>query len=265
MAVFTRKRLARIGFGLAALISGAAVVVGCGTDSHDQGNHSGPQVVAASSWEAAFAEAAGAIDVTVIVPAAIAHAPDYDPKPSDLVAVADADFVLYAPFEGFAGRLREAAGSPAKMVQVDLDNSHDKVIAEVRRLADLFGTRAAADRWIGGFDSEYAKLSAQVRAAWRQAQPPTVVAQAFVGFAAQLAGAQVLGTYGPAEVTAKQVVELSRLNPQFVFANEQMDTGTVLPGAPARQVQLSNYPTKDDDLLTVYQDAAAKIIAALRG
>jgi hypothetical protein len=29
----------------------------------------------------------------------IAHAPDYDPKPSDLAKVGTADYVLYAPFD----------------------------------------------------------------------------------------------------------------------------------------------------------------------
>ena len=264
MAVITRKRLVRLGFGFIALITGASTAVGCTAAGPDHTDHVGPRVVAASSWEAAFAKAAGATDVTVIVPAAIKHAPDYDPKPSDLLAVSKADVVLYAPFEGFAGRIKDAAGSSAKMVPVDLDNSHDKVIAEVRRLGDLFGTRAAADNWVIRFDAEYGKLSADVRASWPDAQPPKVITQAFVGFAAQLSGARVLGTYGPGEVTAKQVADLSALHPQFVFANEQMDTATILAGGPARQLALSNYPTGDDDLLTVYADTASKIIAALK-
>ncbi|WP_227983679.1 metal ABC transporter substrate-binding protein [Nocardia spumae] len=265
MAFITRKRLARLGFGITALITAASAVAGCGSGDHGHGDHTGARVVAASSWEAAFAKAAGATDVTVIVPAAIEHAPDYDPKPSDLVAVSRADFVLYAPFEGFAGKIKDAAGSSARMVSVNLDNSHDNVLSEVRRLGDMFGTRPAADTWLRDFDTVYGTLSADLRAAWRNTQPPTVIAQSFLGFAAQMSGARVLGTYGPGEVTAKQVAELSGLRPQFVFANAQMDTGTVLSGAGARQLDLSNYPTANDDLLTVYRDTAATIIAALRG
>ena len=43
------------------------------------------------------------------MPTSVHHAPDYDPKPSDLTAVAEADFVLYAPFEPFAAKIKEAA------------------------------------------------------------------------------------------------------------------------------------------------------------
>ena len=264
MALIARKRLARHRFGIAALMIGALVAAGCGSGDQEHGEHTGPHVVAASSWEAAFAKAAGATDVTVIVPASIKHAPDYDLKPSDLVAVSKADVVLYAPFEGFAGKIKDAAGSSAKMVQLNLDNSHDNVAGEVRRLGDLFGTRANADTWLRGFDAEYRKLSAELRAARRNGQPPKVVTETVVGYAAQMSGAQVLGTYGPGEVTAAQIADLSARKPEFVFASEQMDNGTVLSGAAARQLDLTNYPTADDDLLTVYRDTAAKIAAALK-
>lgn len=263
MVLIARNRFARIGFGVVALITGAALAAGC-SSSGDHAEHSGPRVVAASSWEAAFARAAGATDVTVIVPAAIKHAPDYDPKPSDLATVAKADFVLYAQFEGFAGKIKDAAGSKAKTVEVNLDNTKDTMESEVRRLGDLFGTRTTADKWIAEFETSYRGLADRIKAAWVGGQPPKVVTEVFMGFAAQLSGAQVLGTYGPAEITPGQVADLAAKKPQFVFGNEQMDSGSIL-GSSVKQLALTNYPTKDQDLLTVYQDAATKITAALKG
>ncbi|MBU3065916.1 metal ABC transporter substrate-binding protein [Nocardia sp. NEAU-G5] len=260
----TRRRFVRLGIGVVALITGAEVLAGCGSGQQDHGSHTGPHVVAASSWEAAFAEAAGATDVTVIVPPSIKHAPDYDPKPSDLAAVSKADFVLYAQFEGFASKIKDAAGSKAKVLQLNLDNSRDNVVKQVRTLGDAFGTRASADRWIQNFGTEYDTLAGEAKAAWRDGQPPKVVAETFMGFAAQLSGAQVLGTYGPEEVTAKQVADLSATKPQFVFSNAQMDTGTVLPGTSATQIALTNYPTQGYDLLSVYRDAESKIVAVLK-
>ncbi|GAB3483998.1 zinc ABC transporter substrate-binding protein [Amycolatopsis cihanbeyliensis] len=256
---------------LLALTAGALLLAGCGSAGGDAeenapaGRGEGPGVVAASAWEGAFARAAGATNVTVIVPPSIKHAPDYDPKPSDLAAVAEADYVLYAPFEGFAGKLKDAAGSSAELVELKLDNARDTMTAEIRRLAGMFGTEQAAESWIGGFETEYDRLSSEVRDAWREGKPPKVVHQAFLGFAAQLAGAEVLGTYGPGPVTARQLAELSAKEPEFVFDNEQMSTGTVLPGSSARQLGLSNYPGEDMELLSVYRTTAQRIIAALRG
>ena len=124
-------------------LTAALLLAGCGTTAQTPSPQSGPKVVATTSWEAGFAKAAGATDVTVIVPKSVLHAPDYDPKPSDLKAVAGADYVLYAPFESFATKITDAAGSNAKKVEVALDNSRDKVKAEVTRLGELFGTQAA--------------------------------------------------------------------------------------------------------------------------
>ncbi|MFD0535439.1 metal ABC transporter solute-binding protein, Zn/Mn family [Actinomadura luteofluorescens] len=98
---------------LAAVVTAASVLVACGssggTEDGAASGEGGPRVVAASTWEAAFARAADARDVDVIVPPGISHPPDYDPKPSDIAKVAGADFVLYAAFEGFAPKLKSAA------------------------------------------------------------------------------------------------------------------------------------------------------------
>ncbi|MEU5692358.1 zinc ABC transporter substrate-binding protein [Actinosynnema sp. NPDC020468] len=246
-----------------ALVALALVLTGCGTQA-TPASTTGPKVVATTTWEAGFAKAAGALDVTVIVPKSVVHAPDYDPKPSDLATVAKADFVLYAPFEGFATKITAAAGSSAKTVEVALDNDRDKVKAEVLRLGELFGTRSAAEKWTAAFDTEYARLADEVKAAWPGGRRPTVVAQAFVGYAAALAGAEVLGTYGPAPVTASQVAELSAKQPGFVFDNAHMSTGTVLPDTTAKQVSIVNYPEDDLDLLGVYRVNAKSIAEALR-
>ena len=214
------------------------------------GKDTGPVVVATTGWEGAFAKAAGAEDVTVIVPESVQHAPDYDPKPSDLAAVADADFVLYAPFEPYAEKFKEAAGGDAELVEVGLDNDAAKVRAEVTRLG-------------GMFDTEYGKLRKDLKSAWPGGRAPTVVAQVFSAWSAKLAGAEVVGTYGPEAVTAEQLSDLSRKKPQLVLDNVHMTAGTVLPDSGARQVGIVNYPDKDLDLLTVYKNAATTLEKAM--
>jgi zinc transport system substrate-binding protein len=240
---------------------------GCSSagDKHDHGGHDHPTVVATTTWEAAFAKAAGAEDVTVIVPASVHHAPDYDPKPSDLTAVADADFVLYAPFEPFASKIKEAAGSKAKLIEVNLDNSADKATAQVKALGNEFGTAAAADAWTATFTAEYDKLGSDIRAAWPGGKQPTAVAQVFSTWAAQLAGAGIVGTYGPEAVTPGQLSALAAKKPDFVLDNAHMSTGTVLPDTGAKQIAIVNYPGQDQELMSVYRDAAAASKKAMSG
>ncbi|RSS47747.1 ABC transporter substrate-binding protein [Streptomyces sp. WAC07061] len=258
---------------LLALSAALLLTAACGNDqaSDDAPAKSGggakdkPVVVVTTTWEGAFARAAGAEDVKVIVPQSVHHAPDYDPKPSDLAAVAKADFVLYAPFEPYAAKIREAAGSRAKLVEVDLDNDPDKVRAEVDRLGALFGTADAAAQWKTGFDAEYGKLNKELQAVWPGGKSPAVVSQVFTAWSAKLAGATVAGTYGPEAVTPAQLAELSAKKPALVLDNAHMSTGTVLPDSGARQVRIVNYPGEDLDLLPVYRNAAAELRKAMAG
>ncbi|MEU6019089.1 zinc ABC transporter substrate-binding protein [Streptomyces sp. NPDC047515] len=254
---------------LVALSAALILVSGCGEDSDTSadgasGKESGkPKVVVTTTWEGAFAKAAGAQDIEVIVPQSVHHAPDYDPKPSDLAAVAEADFVLYAPFEPYAEKIKEAAGSKAELIEVNLDNDADKVDAEVAELAEKFGTDEAATRWKATFDAEYTKLSKELKAAWPGGKSPNVVTQVFTAWSAKLAGATIVGTYGPEAVTPAQLAELSKAKPALVLDNAHMSTGTVLPDSGATQVKIVNYPGDDLDLLTVYRNAANELRTAM--
>ncbi|MFD7547928.1 ABC transporter substrate-binding protein [Streptomyces sp. NPDC059816] len=246
---------------LLALSAVLALVTGCGEDSETDGSGGGggggAKVVATTTWEGAFAKAAGAEDVKVLVPHSVGHAPDYDPKPSDLTTVASADFVLYAAFEPYAEKIKEAAGSKAKLIEVGLDNDAAKVRAEVERLAGLFGTESAGATWNEEFDTEYARLGKDLKAGWPGGKRPTVVSQVFTTWAAKMAGADTVGTYGPEAVSPKQLADLSAKKPDLVLGNAHMSSGEVLPGSGARQVDIANYPDGDLDLLKVYRDAAA--------
>ncbi|MFE2549849.1 ABC transporter substrate-binding protein [Streptomyces sp. NPDC059355] len=266
----TRVRLASL-LALSAALT--ALVSGCGdgggnADTASKNGTTGPRVgkpvvVVTTTWEGAFAKAAGAEEVKVIVPQSVHHAPDYDPKPSDLAAVGKADFVLYAPFEPYAAKIKEAAGSKAELVEVNLDNDADKVRAEVAKLGKLFGTEEAAARWTASFDTEYAKLAKDVQGSWPGGKSPAVVSQVFTTWSAKLAGAAPVGTYGPEAVTPAQLAELSGKKPALVLDNAHMSTGTVLPDSGARQIEIVNYPGADLDLLPVYRNAAVELKKAM--
>ncbi|GAA0665568.1 hypothetical protein GCM10010193_16210 [Kitasatospora atroaurantiaca] len=257
---------------LVALSAGLLLLTACGSsksgttaDAAATAQAKGPVVVATTTWEAALAKAAGAKDVKVLVPATVKHAPDYELKPSDLTAVAGADFVLYASFEPFAGRIKEAAGSKAKPVEVNLDDHRDATTAEVTKLGKAFGTEQAAAQWNTAFTTEYDKLAQQVKAKWPAGKAPVVVTQMFTAWAADLAGVKAAGTYGPEAVTPAQLSELSARKPQFVLENEAMSTGTVLPDSGAKQVNIVNYPGQELDMLTVYRNAADQLEKAFSG
>ena len=225
---------------------------------------SGLKIVASTSWVAAFAAAAGATDITVIAPSNLQHPPDYDPKPSDLLAVADADYVLLAGFEGFAARMQEAAGGDLdKIVMVMTENSPATIRAEVTRLGELFGTQAAAEAYLANFDQEYERLSTTLQAKVGAAKP-VVVAQLFATPWVYFAGLEPAGTYGPMPMTPAELKTLADAQPAFVFENVHMGGGDpVVEATGAVKIDLLNFPGDDLDLLKVFATNAERISAAL--
>lgn len=257
-------------FRAAAATALAAMLVsltGCGsTDEDTPGGTASTapkamKVVASTSWVGALAKAAGATDITVIAPSSAQHPPDYDPKPSDLASVAGADYVLFAEFDGFAAKIKEAAGGDGELVPVELENTPAKIRAEVTRLGTLFGTTAAATIWLRSFDTEYTKLSNDLKG--KVPSPaPTAVSHMFMAYWADFAGLKVTGVYGPAPVTPSQLQELTAEKPGIVLANAHVPGGNPeIDGA--ERVDIVNYPKDDLDLIGVFRANAATLTAAL--
>ena len=232
--------------------------------TEDKPAASGPKIVASTSWVAAFAAAAGATDITVIAPSNLQHPPDYDPKPSDLVAVADADYVLLAGFEGFAARLQEAAGGDIdKIIMVMTENSPATIRAEVTRLAERFGTQAAAEAYLATFDQEYERLSTALQAKVG-ATNPVVVTHLFMTPWVYFAGLEPAGAYGPMPMTPAELKQLTDAQPAFVFENVHMGGGDpVVEATGATKIDLLNFPGEDLDLIKVFATNAERISAAL--
>ncbi len=224
-----------------------------------------PVVVASTSWVAAIAEMAGATDVAYIAPNNVQHPPDYEPTASDLAALADADYVLMAGFEGFAETLTEASGSDAEVVTVMTSYDPAMLRSEVEKLAALWGTEDAAAANLDAYDAGYAAEAEELQALSGEHEH-VVVAQAFAVEWAALAGLEVAGTYGPMPATPSEVADLAALEPTLVFDNVHMGGGAeVAEAAEATLVELANFPADDLDLLAVVHDNAHEITHAFEG
>ncbi len=265
-----RRKLFGLVIALALLISACASPATATQEMHEEeAAHEhvhGPKVVASTSWVGAFALAAGAEDISIIAPSNIQHPPDYDPKPSDLAAISEADYVLYAGFEGFAPRMQEAVGgSSDKLIAVAAENSPEAIHKEVTRLGELFGTQDKAAAFLKDFDAEYAKLSDEVKAAVG-GHKPVVVTQMFVTPWVFFAGLEPAGMYGPMPMTPDELKKLTDAKPTMVFENVHMGGGDPLVEATgATKVNLINFPGDDMDLLAVFRKNAETLKSVFGG
>ncbi|MFN2503438.1 MAG: metal ABC transporter solute-binding protein, Zn/Mn family [Acidimicrobiales bacterium] len=256
---------------VALTVAGPIVLIGCSDNAPDTGATStaalsGPRVVASTTWTGAFARAAGASDVRVIAPAEFQHPPDYEPRPSDLLALRDADFVVFGGMERFVDRLKETAGGGAKVIQVRPDNTRDAIRAEVSRLGGLFGTQRPAEEFLGRFEAVYNRLAQELRSAGGVgADRPAVISNVVQAWWAELAGLKVLATFPNQPLSAQQVADLAARDPDLVFDNANVPgAAAVAQEAGAERVLLTNFPDRDLDLIALFEANAGHIRDALR-
>lgn len=226
--------------------------------------HADPVVAAATSWAAAFARAAGAKEVLVIAPENLQHPADYDPKPSDLLHLRNADFVVLGGFEGFAQRLHDAAGSKAVFIQVHLNNDPETVSAEILRLGKQLGTKTQAQAFVEHFEQQCAALSQEIQTALKNSDYQ-VVAHTFMTNWADFAGFKLLDSYGPGPLQPSDVLRLSTLNPDLVLDNGHMPSGApIAEAARAKLVTLINFPGPGMDLYAVFRANTTALVEALQ-
>ncbi|MFN9211099.1 MAG: ABC transporter substrate-binding protein [Betaproteobacteria bacterium] len=220
----------------------------------------GAGVVASTPWVGALAQAAGAPQVTVIAPASLVHPPDYDPRPSDLLAVAGASHVLSGGYEGFAARLADAAGSQAVVLTVRTSYEPAVLEAELLRLGAQFGTLPAAQRSVEQLRAQW-DVARRALAAAQVGQPaPRVAVHRFMQPWVALLGVAPVAVYGPGPLSPAQLGRLAALRPTLVLDNAHDPQGAPLAEASgARLLRLVNFPSPEQDLADVIRANTARL------
>ena len=167
------------------------------------------EVVASTSWTAAIARAAGATRVTVLAPAELRHPPEYDFRASDIARVAGSAIVVWGGYEPFIQRLIQAAEVPEeRVVQVSTVNTPDNLMAQSRLLSERLGTIEAQQAWEKEFERFAADLRSQAGAAG--AGETRVLVHFHQQGLAEWLGYNVVGVFGPDELSPARVVELTQ-------------------------------------------------------
>lgn len=208
-------------------------------------------VIASTPWVGAMARAAGARDVVVIAPAGLVHPPDYDPRPSDLVAVASASFVLSAGYEGFATRMAAAAGRDAIKATVRTTYEPAIVQEELLRLGRLFGTLPSAQAYVNEFLAAW-RAGRESLAGAMTGEPPRVAVHRFMQPWLDLLGVKPTAVYGPGALSPSELARLKALDVTLVVDNAHDPQGAILAEVSgARYVKLVNFPATGEGLTDV--------------
>ena len=201
-------------------------------------------VIASTSWVQAYATAAGAKNIVTIAPFELQHPPEYEMKPSDLIAVQNASLIVYSSYEKFAKKLAETAQNKnIKIIAVYTDNVPSNIIAESKKIAEALGTTEEHAKWAQSFTSFTNDMRAKIVASLPDKR---VAVQAYVKTFAVWLGLDVVGTFGPGEPSPAVVLDLIKKKPAMILDNYHNPGGKALAeslGVP--NVLLINFPGKD--------------------
>ena len=201
-------------------------------------------VIASTSWVQAFVLAAGAKNVVTLAPFELQHPPEYELKPSDLLAVQHASLVVYSGYEKFAETRAETAQTQnLKIVSVYTDNVPSTIIAESKKVAEALGTTEEQAKWAQSFTTFTDKLRAEIAS---QVPDKRVVVQAYVKKFVEWLGLDVVGTFGPGEPSPAVVLDMIKKKPAMVLDNYHNPGGKALAESlNVPYVVLINFPGKD--------------------
>lgn len=221
-------------------------------------------IVATTSWTAAFAYAAGADDVYVLAPPSMLHPPEYELTPADVRIISRARTIVYAGYETMAQKLSDITDDE-HLLKIVTRNDSDAFRLSIMRLASKFETMEQAAEKVETLCGFYVNWREEIQAAGLREAP--VVCQKFMEPIARELGFYNLLVLGPAPPEASQLKELSEFNSVLIIDNLHnplsRSVSSITGNIPVAMFR--NFPSDldDDALLNVLKDNKAKFDAAV--
>jgi hypothetical protein len=177
-----------------------------------------PNVVASTSWTAAFADLGGIDYVTVIAPPSLVHPPEYEITVKDVQNISKADYFIYAGYERMMKSMGDSITSGSvQMIPINTDNSLATVESQAKIIASAFNTEKESDQRV----KQYANTLATGKQAVAEAGLNTqkVLCHSMQIYLAKELGLQIAGTFGPGPITAKQIADAAENQYDIIIDN----------------------------------------------
>lgn len=202
-------------------------------------------VVASTSLTALIAKAAGAEQVSYIAPSELRHPPEYDYRPSDISKVKDS-YLVYLGYEPFMAKLMEAGKISTDMAAtVEVDNTPQGYIKATKKLAEIWGTQDEQLK----FETALNQLTEEILrlATEKKTADVKVVSQIYMTPLLEWLGYDVVGQFGPDEMTPSQLAELAKLKPDLIVDNLHMPqaAGFSEISKGTKRIELRSYPEQE--------------------
>jgi len=207
---------------------------------------SATKAVATTPWTAAFAQAAGLGSVHVLAPYDLRHPAEYELRPGDVLAVREADILIYAGYERMMERLA-GTGQASDQKRIQIATSYDMQTLEksLMAIARAAGTVGQATAEVEKIRTFYAAWRAELKREGLYGAP--VLVHFHQQPLARELGFEIAGVFGPGPLEAQQIVKLSRQHAALCIDNWHNEVAAPLKETmPAVTfVSFINFPGKD--------------------
>lgn len=212
-------------------------------------------VVASTSWTAAFADLAGVDNIKVIAPANLKHPPEYEITVSDISAISNSDFFIFAGFERMMKTLGTNTGN-TRMIQIQCDNSLETVKKNAKLISSITGTEKESLKRVEKYEN--CLINARKKIKEKGLYGAKVLCHKHQVYLAKELGFNIAGTFGPGPVTSKQIADGKNGNYDLIIDNIHNPVGkTISEVAPkAEYIIWRNFPENvgNDSLLNVIKE-----------
>ncbi len=173
--------------------------------------------VASTSWSASFAYVGGLDNVISIAPADLTHPPEYEILPSDIQKIQKSKAFVYAGYEAMMKTLTNNLIDDDIKIQITTVNTLDNIKAQATKISQKYNTEDISEIRV----QEIEKLFNEARKEIKEKgidKIPSYVHFHQVEFAKSL-GLNVVGSFGPNSVSAKNIEEISQIKNVLIIDN----------------------------------------------
>ncbi|WP_438496951.1 ATP-binding cassette domain-containing protein [Paenibacillus sp. IHBB 3054] len=133
--------------------------------------------------------------------------------------------------------------SKDKAATIEVDNTPYGYIKAARKLAAIWGTEAEESNW----EQDLGQLTAEIEQAARQHETSKkkVISQVYMTPLLKWLGYEVVGEFGPDEMTPTQLAKLAELKPDLIIDNVHMPQGFSEISKETKRIELRSYPSAE--------------------
>jgi zinc transport system substrate-binding protein len=225
-------------------------------------------VIATSTWTAAYAKAAGVMDLSILAPTEMQHPSEYELDINDIFRLQEADLIVCGGYETLMERVRGGLEiDPDKILEIKTDYNLDHIRSSIMAIAVRLGNEDIAQKNIEEIEISFDGSKDLIHQAGIDEQP--VLVQFFIQPFARQLGLNITGIFGPRALEAFDIREL--MNREFTLILDNAHNSLSAPLVESRRgvkvIYLINFPGAGgtETLADVIRHNTEQILQTARG